>query len=212
MRARCVKEDYLLREFILMTVVFFAGCTATSDRDAAAEEMHFNVVDSLLGQTVDIPQTGLSFRPPKGFQPIGDSMFKALKERNWAAQGDSARIDILRFYFDSRVSAGIAASEIRRLSLASDTSIFISRYRQALIETYGQGSVETADFWYDSIYVKQFLITDSVNVRFQLLCLTSHENALELNYFAPRTAYKNVVACIESSIGSLKLLTAKEKK
>jgi hypothetical protein len=58
----------------------------------------------------------------------------------------------------------------------------------------------------NDVYVRNYLVTDSTHVRFQLLCLSQGDDALELVYFASRQSYPIMVRAFESSIGTIEVL------
>ena len=99
--------------------------------------------------------------------------------------------------------AGVMAAEIMELTLKSDTTAFFANYRQTIFDVRGQDNVREGEYWVNRVFVKNFLITDSINVHFQLICFTGEANAIELNYFCPRQFYPELVKLFESSIGSL---------
>lgn len=181
------------------------GC-GSSDRDKpTVDHLAFDVVDSLLGPVYEIESAGKSFRPPVGFEPAPDSILQMLKTTMIESIGLEPGVELRQCFLNPVYNAGVLVAEIDGLMLSSDTATFLSRYRQSLWETYGQESVREGEYGVERVFVKNFLITDSANVHFQLICLSDSTNAVELNYFCPRVYYTELVKLFESSIGSLKL-------
>ena len=191
---------------LLLLFIFFSACDSSDNNEPITEKLSFKVVDSLLGPVYEVETVGKSFRPPAGFKPIPDSLLKTFQDELVSVTKENQRVDLLQFFFDQAHQAGLIVSVIRDLQLTGDTAAFIGNYRSSLIEFYGESNVRTGDYWIDSIYVKNFLITDSVNVKFQLICLSSQGDALELQYFAPHIFYADLVRSFESSIGTIRLL------
>lgn len=191
---------------LLLLFVFFSACDSSDNGKTITEKLSFKVVDSLLGPVYEVETVGKSFRPPVGFKPIPDSLLKTFQDEFVTVTEEKKIVYLLQFFFDHAHQAGLIVSVIRGLQLTSDTAAFIGNYRRSLIELYGNSNVRAGDYWIDSIYVKNFLVTDSVNVKFQLICLSSQGDALELQYFAPHIFYADLVRSFESSIGTIKLL------
>ena len=148
--------------------------------------------------------------PPIGFEPAADSVWSMLKVRLSQGGGEAPGLHLVRCFLDTINSAGLMISVIDRLALSSDTTAFIARYRQSLVGLFGIGNVREGDYLVRNIHVKNFLVTDSVLVRFQLLCLSDTGSAVELTYFAARGQYPQLIKHFESSIGSLRLRNSKE--
>ena len=192
------------RVLLLLLLPLAVGCYSSDKEPATARQLSFEVIDSLLEPVYNVESAWKSFRPPVGFVPVPDSLFAVLSEKFTQEVSSEQKVDLVQFFFDRRHRAGLIVSTVRDLNLTTDTAAFIGRYRQAILAEYGEDHVTAGDYWVDSIYVKNFLVTDSAQVRFQLLCLTLEGNALELQYVVPRAVYPKVLKSLESSIGSLK--------
>ena len=192
------------RAILLLLLPLVVACDSPDKEEATARQLSFEVTDSLLGPVYEVQSAGKSFRPPVGFVPIPDSLLGILREKFTREVSPEGKIDFVQFFFDQQHSAGLIVSTVRGLNLTADTAAFVSRYRQAILAEYGEDHVTAGDYWVDSVYVKNFLVTDSAQVRFQLLCLSLEGDALELQYVVPRAVYPEVLKSLESSIGSLK--------
>ncbi|MFH1374561.1 MAG: hypothetical protein ABII79_12275 [bacterium] len=201
-----VQWDNLGRKALLLLLPLIVGCHSSGSDQSTAQQLSFDVVDSLLGPICEVATARKSFHPPVDFVPIPDSLFEILHTRFTQEVSPEGMIEFIRFFFDEQHSSGLIVSTVDGLNLTADTSIFIDKYRQAVLAEYGNDNVRVGDYWVDSIYVKNFIITDSVHVRFQLLCLSSEGDALELQYVVPRAVYATMIKSLESSIGTLKPL------
>ncbi len=194
------------RAFVLLLLPLVVACYSSDDKGATARQLSFEVVDSLLEPVYEVESAGKSFRPPVGFVPLPDSFFAILQEKFTQIVSPEVKVDFVQFFFDKRHSAGLIVSTIHELNLTGDTVTFVENYRLSLVDTYGEDHITAGDYWVDSIYVKNFLVMDSVHVRFQLICLSTEDDALELQYVVPRAFYSDLVKSLESSIGTLKPL------
>jgi hypothetical protein len=185
-------------------IVVCLGCGTKDKHTPSAEHLSFKVVDSLLAPTVEIGLSGKQFNPPLGFKPTSDSILAVLREQMAAEIGIKQGVELSGCFLDPRHSAAVLLSTVNGLALAADTFFIFSDYRQSLREVYAGAEIREGEYWVHELFVKNFLITDSSNVRFQLLCLSAEGNGAELIYYAPRVHYPKLVRYFESSIGSLK--------
>ena len=161
----------------IILLVILIGC-GSSDKQTDTGQMSFNVVDSLLAGRYEMANIGQSFRPPAGFVPASDSMMKLFEAALTEKLGRESNIDLTACFFDSTYSAGVLVAEIDNLTLHSDTTDFFNRYRYSLYEKYGVENIREGEYRVDRVFIKNFLVTDSENVRFQLLGLADSGNVL----------------------------------
>ena len=96
------------------------------------------------------------------------------------------------------------AFSIGGLYIHSDTTRFFNGYRNGLIEKYGAPRVSELSFWLDdSIYVKDFRIIDSISVHHNVIDISRHGDALELQYMLPHAAVGSLMPAVKSSIMSV---------
>lgn len=200
-----IKQHWIIGVVSVLIGLSSLSCSTSKEKDRTADQLAFDVVDSLLGAVYEIPSAAISFRPPVGFEPAPDSIISVLQTSLADKAGVGPGMVLRLAFLDTNHVAGVLAAEIRGLTLESDTTTFLANYRQTILDIHGPDDVREGDYWVDRVFVKNFLITDSINVHFQLICMTVGANALELNYFCPRQFYPDLVKLFESSIGSLKL-------
>ncbi len=185
-------------------LIISTGCGG-GDSDSA-DQMGFVVVDSLLGPDFTVPRAGKQLNPPRGFTPASDSVFAILQAKLQTTMGPDAGWSMVGCFLDSVHPAGLVVSVIDTLNLTADTGGYFTRYGNSLRDVSGGYDVREGEYWVRDVFVKNYLVTDSMNVQFHLLCLSESGDALELMYFAPRIIYPRYIKHFESSIGSLKLI------
>jgi hypothetical protein len=193
----------MYRTLIVTLVLLGSGCGSSSNKHQE-QPLSFDVIDSLLGPVFEVPSAGKSFRPATGFLPIPDSLFEVLREHFDKEMGTKRKVDFVQFFFDQRHSAGLIVSTVQNLNLETDTTDFLQNYYHSLLDVYGSEHIKAGGYWVDGIFVKNYLVMDSLHVRFHLLCLSAKGNALALEYVVPHQTYPDVVKSLESSIGTLK--------
>jgi len=194
--------------YALLMVVPGVGCLGCGQRQedsASADRLQFTVADSLLGPVCEIAGAGKGFRPPRGFERPPDSVLAFVRTR-FAARAENQGKRLLDCFIDTAHGAGVLVSAIDGLSFSSDTLGYFAAYRRLMHVGTSPEPIREGEYWVESVYVKNFLIVDSLNVRFNLLCLSAGGKGAELVYFAPRAEYAKLVRCFESSIGSLRVI------
>ena len=187
---------------IIPAVVFSVGCDSPEKKESS-QKKPFAAVDSLLGEVYQIPNTDKIFRPPVGFEAAADTVLEMLRAQLARNLGDQTGVEMVQCFLDTIHTAGLTVSTIEGINLGVDTTGFIERYRQKLYDIFGRENIGQNDYWVNDILVKNFIVSDAVIVRAQLLCLSETGNAVELTYFTPREQYPELVKLFESSMGSI---------
>ncbi len=180
-----------------------AGCSSEPEPEEAAPTLRFQVVDSLLRPPVELAELDLYFRPPRNFTPPTDSLAQLFKTQLAGREWEYGELVVIHSFVHPELPAGILISRITSASLDGDTARLFAMYRDILRHGQQQTTIREGEFWVNEVFTKNFLITDSLNVRFQLICLSDHFHGAEFIYYASRQTYPRIVRYIESSIGSI---------
>ncbi len=195
-----------------LTCGALSGCDRTPRESEGPEELSFVVVDSLLGPELVIERANKALRPPAGFLAVPDSLLIALRKSGFAALQDqlasrsrSTRdVEFVSAFLDSARRAGLVISVLR--GVTSNDEEYAEAYEEALREVNGDSGVRSGDYVVNDVYVRNFLVSDASLIRFQLLCVSEEDAALELVYFASRSSYPSLVRAFESSIGTIRVV------
>jgi hypothetical protein len=189
---------------LTIIILLLIGCDSSSTDKNEKQDLAFDVDDTLLELPFELTQANMEIRPPVGFKAVSDSYHQELQSFFLKERGANTNLQFHQFFFDSLHSAGMVVFSVKELNLSSDTMNFFGNYQKVLEGQYGPDRVKSGEYWVNGIFVKNYLVTDSNTVRFQLLCLSSNNDAMEVHYIVPHSEYEQVVKLIESSIGSLK--------
>jgi hypothetical protein len=204
MGAKSARKGCLVILFLTIASLVSFGCGSSQDA-SSARRVTFDIVDSLLGQEYQIVGAGKSFCPPLGFLPVPDTVLAGMRVRLQESLGPRGGVELAQIFFDSAAQAGVMVSIMHGVTLTSDTGAFFARYRQSLHEMYRDDQVKEGEYWVEDVFVKNYLITDTNTVRFQLICCSDKDAAVELTYFAPSNQYPDLIKHFESSIGTIRL-------
>lgn len=187
-----------------LLVLAGVGCFSQSEPEKGYQSLSFSIVDSLLGDDCAIGRPGISFRPPRVWRQVEDSLLQQYQMRLQKALGESP-VRLAAIFLDSLGQSGVTASVMDDRTM--DTAALIDRYRQRLFEMYDSTVVTWGEFSNNNLRFKQAVISDPGIIRFHLLVFDSDSGAFDLQYFCPRSEYMALVKAFESSIGSIKPLT-----
>lgn len=179
---------------LLTTLV---GCGEEGD----VQEVEFAAVDSLLGDTVVIDDADLAFRIPAGFMHAEHAA--EVDPLLILADPDRLRSSLIDVYEDTATQTHLLVLRIDSLQLGGDTTEYLQVYRDELAKAAAVETITGADHWLDDVYVKNLMVSDSYLVRFHMLLFGPTSTTVELRYLIPRIAYADMLARLESSIGSL---------
>ena len=197
---------WVLNAMICATIlsVISLGCDSDSDKSSVVEQLHFTVIDSLLGDAVFVPGTEKQFRPPVGFSMITESRQFDLQDQVASIPGFDGAYRLYSVLFNRDNGAGLAVAVVEGLDLSEQGSAFVKTYEKVLHETYGAKNLHTGEYWVQNVFVKNYMVTDDSSVHLQLLCMSKSGDGLELHYFVGKEYYQAMLRSFESSIGSLK--------
>lgn len=197
---------------VCLTCAALSGCDRTPPQSQGPEELSFVVVDSLLGPELVIEEANKALRPPQGFRTVPDSLLAALREQGLAALQDqlaspfrsTCDVELVSAFLDSARRAGLVVSVLR--GVAPNDEEYAEAYEDVLHDVCENADVRSGDYVVNDVYVRNFLVSDASLIRFQLLCFSEGDDALELVYFASRSSYRNLVRAFESSIGTVRVV------
>ena len=186
--------------FLALLLTVLVGCSS-KDKTETDDQMQFSVVDSLLGEAIQLEESGLMMSVPAGFTQIPDSIRKIAQQTTKFLSDDST--GTVKVYVNQSHGSGLVISLLPELDLNSDTGKFLTDYYEALVEMHGDEGIKFGDYWINDVLVKNFLITDSQSVMFDLICLTQNRNAMHVQFLVPNKYYTDMIKTLESSIGSI---------
>jgi hypothetical protein len=186
---------------LLILCLALFGC---GQKRQAADDIYFDVVDSLLEAPTYLGDTGRVLRPPKGFMALPDSLVGRLRGIMADSLGSGSRVSLMAYFWEDSTGGSLIVSRIAGLTLGGDTAAFMGEYRASLENRYGAAGVKAGDFVHNGIYFKNLIVGDSAVVTIRLIGLSDKQDAVELMFSLPSGYYPDLIKPVESSIGSLK--------
>jgi hypothetical protein len=200
-------RHYLFPLFsLLLFCVFVSACTPDGDSDSALENLTFNVTDSLLARPVTDSLLGITYRPPRGWvrveQSIVDSAQKAATERMSSTAGGAETVRGV--YADSATQAVLIVRKVDTFDI-SDSSVSVRQYVQQLKAVDSSLDIKTAVFRVGEHRVHQIVALSPAGVSLRMVFDNLEKRApmFELNFACPTQHYPRKAKEIESVVGSL---------
>lgn len=165
----------------------------------------YTVIDSVLGTEYDVAEVGISFQPPRGYEIAADTIMELLQRRFQEGRGLAGRARLVQCFLDTIHISGLLVTVLDSVGLDFDTTLFLAHYRTSVHGVFRGASVNEWNVPGEWIVRKNFLTADSLNFRYQVLCLLHSNSSLELNYFGPRMHYDALSAALESSAGTIRI-------
>lgn len=187
------------------------GCSETKTTNT--DDIFFAVDRTLLNPAYIDSTLGISFCPPKGWNPLQDSTLKAARSRleNSTTNDDSLSFQLIQFFTNLEKSAFCSLTEVGSAD-SSETLISIAEtYKTSLKSKFPNLEIRQGSFTTRGLNVVQFLIQLEEKILFKLIALLPNKKIVQLDYAIARTIYPNFIKHIESSIGSINTSLNEEK-
>ena len=189
-----------------ISLLFLLSC---SEEKAPVTELSFNVDSTLLAPENKFDSLGFRFNPPKNFDPISDSLFTEIQNNLLKMEEESGEfsLDIINIFLHDSTKSFCSISRLQIKDSEGSLNSSMPQYRNYLEKKLSGLSVTMADFMKDNIHMYQFLIQGPDRIQFKLDFMTIKDIIIQIDYVVPKNDYEKMVQSIESSIGSIKLLT-----
>ena len=198
----------LIYTIILSTIslLFLFSC---SEEKTPVTELSFNVDSTLLAPENKFDSLGFRFNPPKNFDPISDSLFTEIQNNLLKMEEESGEfsLDIINIFLHDSTKSFCSISQLQIKDSEGSLNSSMPQYRNYLEKKLSGLSVTMADFMKDNIHMYQFLIQGPDRIQFKLDFMTIKNIIIQIDYVVPKNDYEKMVQSIESSIGSINLLT-----
>jgi hypothetical protein len=198
----------LIYTIILSTIslLFLFSC---SEEKTPVTELSFNVDSTLLAPENKFDSLGFRFNPPKNFDPISDSLFTEIQNNLLKMEEESGKfsLDIINIFLHDSTKSFCSISRLQIKDSEGSLNSIMPQYRNYLEKKLSGLSVTMADFMKDNIHMYQFLIQGPDRIQFKLDFMTIKNIIIQIDYVVPKNDYEKMIQSIESSIGSIKLIT-----
>ncbi len=187
---------------VIAALILMTGCGP----EGTVQKVEFSAADSLLGDTVIIDAADIAFRLPAGFRqvPLEPAHNSAALQRLLDHDIDLDGVDVdYAAYYDSAAGVALRTNALRVSSIDAAADTPTDSFRDRVTQVVAPGATGWTAYETHGFRVHNLLFADSNGVQYHLLLFPSDTSAVNLHYHIPQAAYADMLAKLESSIGSL---------
>jgi hypothetical protein len=172
------------------------------------DELVFHIDDTLLGDPYSNETLGITFRPPLGWSAMPESGLAEIQSRLSGKLDidEQIRIEPVQFFLDQKAGCFCCLSWLKDPGGSPFSPLLLGRYGEVLGRKFPEAQIREARFRRKAFEFVQYLIIGQETVSLKLIAFGRKDEAFQLDYIVPATAYHQNAKMIESSIGSLEAL------
>ena len=182
------------------------GCDPPNSQKRTYETLVFNVDQTRLEPAITDTTLKIEISAPKGWKAIDDAMLMEVIDRlgDKLTQGLQMMPRWVFMNEDSRAMCVVSRLESGKVPL---NETLLQTLETAYRTQFPKATVQRAIFMKDAFRVYQLMVRASDFVLIKLMCNASENPVFEVDYVVPRDVYETELRAIESSIGSINLIT-----
>ena len=195
-------------QFLLFSIVIssFIGCDSPNPQKQPYETLVFNVDETLLEPIVTDTELKIKIAAPKNWKEIDDAMLTQV-----ISKLDTQRIQgiqmVPRWIFVNGSSRAMCVvSKLNGVGIAPDEAL-LKTLTTAYQNQFPKATVQQAVFIKDAFRIHQLMVIATDFVRIKLICDAPETLVFQVDYHIPKDVYQTELRAIESSIGSINLMT-----
>ena len=203
MKIRLELLQLLLCGIIIGSLV---GCDSPNSQKRTYETLVFNVDQTRLEPAITDTTLKIKLSAPKGWKAIDDAMLAGVIDGlgDKLAQGLQMMPRWVFMNEDSRAMCVVSRLEGGTVPL---DETLLQTLETAYRTQFPRATVQRATFMKGAFRVHQLMVGTSDFVLVKLVCNAPENPVFEVDYVVPRNVYKTELRAIESSIGSINLIT-----
>ena len=183
-----------------------AGCDSPNSQKHTDETLVFNVDPTRLEPAITDTTLRMEIAAPKGWKAIEDVMLGEVIDR----LGDTLTQELQlvpRWIFLNENSRAMCVVSRLEGGVVPPNDTLLKTLETAYRTQFPKATVQRAIFLKDAFRVHQLMVGAADFVLIKLICNAPESPVFEVDYVVPRDVYKTELRAIESSIGSITLIT-----
>lgn len=184
----------------------FVGCDSPNAKKQPYETLVFKVDESQLEPIVTDTTLKIKMAAPKNWKKIGDSMLTQVISESDTQLMSGLQI-VPRWIFLSEGSQAMCVvSKLDGVEIAPDKTL-LETLTTAYRNQFPNATVQQTIFMKDAFRIHQLMVIAADFVLIKLICDAPETLVFEVDYHVPRDVYQTELRAIESSIGSINLIS-----
>ena len=201
-----IRADFLQLLLCGIIVVNLVGCDSPNAQKRTAETLTFNVDPTRLEPAITDTTLKLEIAAPKGCKAIEDAMLAEVIDRLGDTLTQGLQM-VPRWVFLNENSRAMCVVSRLEGGAVPPNDTLLKTLETAYRTQFPKATVQRATFMKEAFRVHQLMVVASDFVLIKLICNAPENPVFEVDYVVPKDVYKTELRAIESSIGSINLIT-----
>ena len=183
-----------------------ASCDPPKAKKRTYETLVFDVDQTHLEPAITDAVLKIEMSAPKGWKSVGDSMLaRVIDELGYKFTG-GLQMEPRWIFVNEGSRAMCVVSKLEDVQGTSDDTVLES-LETAYHTQFPKATIHRTIFMKGAFRVHQLMVITANFVLIKLICDARENPVFEIDYFVPKDVYEAELRSIESSIGSIKLIT-----
>ena len=196
-------------QFLLcsITISGFVGCDSPNAQKQPYETLVFKVDETQLEPTVTDTTLRIKIAAPKDWKKIDDTMLRQVVDKLDTQLTQQQLKVVPRWIFLNEGSQAMCVvSKLNDVEITPD-EVLLKTLTTAYRNQFPNATVQQTIFMKDAFRIHQLMVIATDFVLIKLICDAPETLVFEVDYRIPRDVYQTELRSIESSIGSINLIT-----
>ena len=201
-----IKQEFLQLLLCGIIVGNLVSCDSPNAQKRTYETLVFNVDQTRLEPAITDTTLKLEISAPKGWKAIEEAMLAEVIDRLGDTLTQGLPMVPQWIFLNENSQAMCVVSRLEGGAVPPNDTL-LKTLETAYRTQFPKATVQRAIFLKDAFRVHQLMVGVSDFVLIKLICNAPESPVFEVNYVVPRDVYKTELRAIESSIGSITLIT-----
>ena len=184
----------------------FVGCESPNTQKQPYETLAFKVDETRLEPTVTDTTLRIKIAAPRNWKKIDDSMLAQVANKVDTELMPGLQMVPRWIFLNESSRAMCVVSKLNGLDIAPDETL-LKTLTTAYRNQFPNATVQQAIFMKDAFRIHQLMVIAADFVLIKLICDAPETLVFEVDYRVPKDVYQTELRSIESSIGSISLIT-----
>ena len=196
-------------QFLLCSIVIsgFGACDSPNTTKQSYETLTFKVDETLLEPMITDTTLRIKMAPPKNWKKIDDPMLtQIINKLGTQLTMQELQLAPRSIFLNENSLAMCIVSELKGPDIEPDKTL-LKNLQTAYQNQFPNATVQEAIFTKDAFRIYQVMVIADDFVHIKLICDAPETLIFEVDYRVPRDVYQTELRAIESSIGSINLIT-----
>ena len=201
-----IRAEFLQLLLCGIIISSLTGCDSPNSQKRTDETLDFTVDPTRLEPAITDTTLKMEISAPKGWKAIDEVMLTEVIDRLGDTLKQGLQMTPRWVFLNENSRAMCVVSRLEGGAVPSNDTL-LKTLETAYRTQFPKATVQRAIFMKDAFRVHQLMVAASDFVLIKLICNAPENPVFEVDYVVPRDVYGTELRAIESSIGSINLIT-----